>query len=153
MIKVFKYIEELNCFVVDPEYKEIVNELGLTEWNEVVWIGRFFMLDNDYGEHWFDNWDLREGLEVKAQEAGYASDDLMILDPDRFINGKDGPCHDAPQRLLFWTDVLKSLQLSLDTLVAEATRVNEKRKADGDDEYIPDLEFRIRLIKEEQGQS
>jgi len=36
----------------------------------VVWIGRFFSMDNDFGEHWFDNWDLRKPLEAKAEELG-----------------------------------------------------------------------------------
>ena len=70
MIQIFKYIEQLDCFTIDDEYKRIADFLGLSEWNEVVWIGRYFLLDNDNGEHWFDNWDLRENLEAKAIQHG-----------------------------------------------------------------------------------
>jgi len=50
-IKIFDYIPELDCFKINPIYKEIADELGLSEWTEVVWIGRLFCMDNDYGEH------------------------------------------------------------------------------------------------------
>ena len=95
MIKILRYLEDLNCFVVDPHYKKIADILGLTEWNEIVWIGRFFTLDNDHGEHWFDNWKLREPLEAKAAELGLDSSELFVLDPDRFKNDADGPCHSS----------------------------------------------------------
>ena len=42
MLKVFNYIEEIDAFVVTEKFKEIVDYLGVTEWNEVVWIGRYF---------------------------------------------------------------------------------------------------------------
>lgn len=35
----------------------------------------------------------------------------MIVVPDRFQDGRDGPCHPAEIRNVFWTDVLKSLEL------------------------------------------
>jgi len=38
MIKVFSYIDEIDVFVVNPDFKRITDDLGLTEWNEVVWI-------------------------------------------------------------------------------------------------------------------
>ncbi len=41
MIRIFEYLQELDCFVVNPDYKKNADSLGLTEWNEVVWIGRF----------------------------------------------------------------------------------------------------------------
>jgi len=145
LIKIFKYIDELDCFIVDPKYKTIANSLGLTEWNEVVWIGRFFCLDNDYGEHWFDNWSQRDAIESKASQLGIAYDDLLVLDADRFENGYDGPCHTAEDRLLFWKDVLISLSLSFDTLVREARIFNEERKEDED--YLTDLEERISAIR------
>ncbi len=44
-IKVFDYIEQLDCFVVNKDFKEIADYLGLTEWNPVVWIGRYFFLE------------------------------------------------------------------------------------------------------------
>ena len=109
MIRIFKYHQELDCFVVDPDYKVIADLLGLTEWNEVVWIGRFFTMDNDVGEHWFDNWDLREPLQAKAKALGLDTTELFILDPDRFKDDRDGPCHSPEERVLFWKDVLLSL--------------------------------------------
>ena len=146
-IKIFKYIHDLNCFVVDDEYKKISNKLGLTEWNEVVWIGRLFTLDNDYGEHWFDNWELRDNLADKAKQLGIDYDDLLIIDPDRFKNDKDGPCHTDTERVNFWTDVLKSLQLSLDTLISEARKLNEENRLHDEEEFLPDLEDRIQEIR------
>ena len=132
--------------MVDPVYKNIANRLGLNEWNEVVWIGRYFSLDNDYGEHWFDNWDLRETLEQKALNLGLDSSELLIIDPDRFKNDKDGPCHTAQERVLFWKDVLLSLHLSLDTVFREARKLNEEKRHNDSEEFIGDLEERIANI-------
>lgn len=149
-IKVFKYIEELDCFIVENEYKFISERLGLNEWNHIVWIGSFFTLDNDYGEHWFDNWEQREILENKAKELNIDYNDLLIIDPSRLVNNKDGSCHSDSERKSFWTDVLKSLELSLDTIITEARKLNEEYKLLGlldDDEYLPDLENRIQEIK------
>jgi len=87
--------------VVDPYYKKVADTLGLTEWNEVVWIGRFFLMDNDVGEHWFDNWDLRDPLETKAARLGLDTKELFILDADRFKNDIDGPCHTSEDRIPF----------------------------------------------------
>ncbi len=145
-IKIFQYVEQLDCFVVDPEYKTIANKLGLNEWNEVVWIGRYFSLDNDNGEHWFDNWELRDKLQNTAAGLGIEYDDLLIIDPSRFANGFDGPCHTENERKTFWTDVLKSLELSLDTIVSEAIKLNAELD-ESDDEYITDLEARINEVK------
>ena len=58
-------------------------------------------MDNDFGEHWFDNWDLREPLEAKAKELGLDTTELFVLDPDRFKNDVDGPCHTPEERVLF----------------------------------------------------
>jgi len=128
MIKVFDYIPELDCFKVTKEFKTIADELGLSEWTEVAWIGRYFTLDNDYGEHWFDNWQMRETYEEKAFTLGYDSSDLLFIDPERFENGKDGPCHTKEERKRFWTDVCKSLHMSLETIFAEAKKFNEGLK-------------------------
>jgi hypothetical protein len=67
-LKIFEYIESLDCFVVSTKYHQIADNLGLSEWSPVVWIGRLFLLDNDFGEHWFDNWDLREQLQPEAEK-------------------------------------------------------------------------------------
>lgn len=148
MIKIFSYLQELDCFIVDPTYKKVADFLGLTEWNEVVWIGRFFSMDNDVGEHWFDNWDLRAPLETKAKELGFDTTELFILDPDRFKNYYDGPCHTPEERILFWKDVLMSLHLSYETLFREARKLNEERRQYDPEDYIPDLEERITQLRE-----
>ena len=142
-VLVFQYIDQLDAFVVTDEYRRLANRLGLIEWNPVVWIGRLFTLDNDYGEHWFDNWDEREALEGEAQKLGIASDQLLIIVPDRFKNDVDGPCHPPALRKQFWTDVLKSLELSYDTLFEVARQNNAAIKEYLPDEYINDLEARI----------
>jgi hypothetical protein len=67
-LKIFQYIADLDCFVVSEQYRSIADELGLTEWNPVVWIGCLFSMDNDVGEHWFDNWDLRAQLRQYVEQ-------------------------------------------------------------------------------------
>lgn len=109
------------------------------------------MLDNDYGEHWFDNWDLREQLETKAEKLGIPYEELMILDPSRFKNEVDGPRHPPEIRKMFWTDVLKSLELSFELIFAEARLLNIQAQKSSLDNYIPDLEARIERIRTEYG--
>ncbi|MDQ3683913.1 MAG: hypothetical protein M3352_12705 [Bacteroidota bacterium] len=147
MIKIFDYIDELNCFVVNPKFKEIADYLGITEWNEVVWIGRYFTLDNDYGEHWFDNWQEKDALEEKAIALRYPYDDLLVIDPERFRNGKDGPCHNDEEIKNFWTDVLKSLHLNINTIISEAIKFNQEALNRNGSDYLPDLEERIQHVK------
>ncbi|MCI0487974.1 MAG: hypothetical protein L0229_15395 [Blastocatellia bacterium] len=142
-LKVFDFIKELDCFIVTDEYRRVADYLGLSEWNPVVWIGRLFILDNDYGEHWFDNWNLREEKKPAAEKSGFAYEELLIIDPDRFKNDRDGPCHPPELRKRFWTDVLRSLELSYDLLFEEARRSNERMKEILPEEYIEDLEQRI----------
>ena len=147
MVKVFDYIEELDCFDVTPTFKHIADYLGITEWSEVVWIGRYFTLDNDYGEHWFDNWDEREAVEQKAVKLGYKAEHLLFVNPERFRDGMDGPCHLDGDIKRFWTDVLKSLHLSLDTIFAEARTFNQEAMERNKNDYLPDLEERIIDVK------
>ena len=147
MIKIFKYIPDIDAFIVDPKFKEIADDLGLSEWNEVVWMGRFFILDNDYGEHWFDNWDERDERATKAKELGIEYEQILAINPDRFMDKRDGPCHTDEQRKKFWTDVLISFQLSWDLIFMEARHQNERRKQIGLEDYIPDLEERIEKMK------
>jgi hypothetical protein len=142
-VRVFDELPELDCFVVSAAYQQLADELGLFEWHPAVWIGRLFMLDNDYGEHWFDNWDLRDQLQPAAAQRGLRAEDLLIVDPERFQDGRDGPCHSPELRKRFWTDVLRSLALSYDLLFAEARVFNGERLRYVPDEYIPDLEERI----------
>lgn len=146
-VRIFHYIEPLDAFVVTDEYRRIAEQLGLTEWHPAVWIGRLFTMDNDFGEHWFDNWDERQALEAQAAEMGIDSTDLMILVPERLANGNDGPCHPPELRKRFWTDVLKSLELSFDLLFEEARFLNDRIKEILPDEVIEDLEERIVKIQ------
>lgn len=150
-VKIFHYLDDLDCFVITDEYRALADRLGLSEWHPAVWIGRLFILDNDYGEHWFDNWDLRDQLQAQAEQRGIAYEDLMVINPDRFQNGKDGPCHTPEFRKRFWTDVLKSLELSYDLLFAEARAANEQIRAIIPDEYIADLDDRIAQVQKDIG--
>ncbi len=149
-VKIFRYLEDLDCFVVSEEYRRIADQLGLSEWHPVVWIGRLFMLDNDYGEHWFDNWDLREQLKSEADKRGISYEDLMVIDPDRLKNDNDGPCHTPELRKKFWTDVLKSLELSYDLIFAEARAENVKIREAIPEMYIANLEEIIQRIQAER---
>ncbi len=148
-LRVFRYVEEIDCFIVSEEYRNVADYLGLTEWNPVVWIGRLFTLDNDFGEHWFDNWDLREQKKVESERLGIPYEDLMIIDPDRFKNDDDGPCHTPEIRKRFWTDVLGSFELSYDLLFEEARLVNMRIKEVAPELYIEDLEDRIEKVKKD----
>jgi len=147
LIRIFKYIEKLDAFIVSEKYLQIAQRLGLVEWHAVVWIGRLFALDNDYGEHWFDNWEVREALKDEAQEYGVSYDDLLVVVPDRFKNDEDGPCHTAELRKRFWTEVLKGLKLSDEMIFEKARQINKLAKGKYPDKYIIDLEERINDIQ------
>jgi hypothetical protein len=146
-LRIFRYIPELDAFLITEEYQRLADDLGLTEWHAAVWIGRLFMLDADYGEHWFDNWDEREALAAQAEALGLDPYGLMIIDPEWFASGRDGPCNTPELRKRFWTDVLKSLEISYDLLFDKARQMNERTKEILPDEYIEDLEERIRRIQ------
>ncbi len=149
-LKVFDYVEELDCFLVNERFRYVADDLGISEWSPVVWIGRLFTLDNDYGEHWFDNWDLREEHAAAAEQLGLETHDLMIIDPSRFSDRRDGPCHSPAMRKQFWTDVLKSLTLSPELMFAQARLFNEHSKQfDMIEDYLPDLEERIERLQRE----
>lgn len=125
-IKVFQYLSKLDAFICTPRFTEIVQTLNLAEWTPAVWIGRLFCMDNDYGEHWHDNWDERGEIEKKARKLGYNSQDLLLVIPKRFQDGKDGPCHSDQLRKAFWTNVLQSLELDFETIVQAALENQEK---------------------------
>ena len=138
-MKPFRYLQELDAFVVTEEFEELATDLGLNEWHAAVWIGRLLAMDNDYGEHVFDNWDERETREGEAHKHGIDADRLMIVVPKRFQDGRDGPCNPPEMRRAFWTDVLRSLDLSEETIFAQARLHNERAS----DERIDNLEERI----------
>jgi hypothetical protein len=146
-VKIFRYIEELDAFVVTADYQRLAEMLGLVEWTPVVWIGRLFTRDNDFGEHWFDNWELREERRDRARVLGFDEHELLIIDPQCFQDGRDGPCHDPAQRKRFWTDVLQSLTLSYELLFHEARLMNEQIQKWMPEDAIPDLEDRITQIR------
>ena len=124
-IQVFHYVPELDAFLVTSEFKQVAETLGITEWHAAVWIGRLFTLDNDYGEHWFDNWEERDALTEQAAALGIDTTSLMVIVPERMANHKDGPCHSKALRKAFWTDVLKSLTISYETLFLYARESGE----------------------------
>jgi hypothetical protein len=155
-IRIFRYLPDLDAFDVTPEYARVAGLLGLAEWNAVNWIGRLFSMDNDFGEHWFDNWDARDRIRERAAQAGLNADTLLVLEPGRFSDGRDGPCHSPEIRARFWRDVLRSLELSADLLFDQARAVDRELRAlvDAGDvelaaELIPDLESRIAALIEE----
>lgn len=150
-VKVFQYLEKYDAFDVTPEYRDAAKWLGLGEWTPVVWICRLLALDNDYGEHIFDNWDEREALEQQHGEDDLST--LLVVVPGRFKDGRDGPCHSDALRKRFWTDVLKGMHLSLETLFVAARENNEawKNSILADDKYMHDLEDRIVFLQDKFG--
>lgn len=182
-VKIFDYIPELDAFKATKEYECIARVLNLCEWSPVVWIGRLFALDNDYGEHWFDNHDERDklaeekfGLPGKEKwkempgndlQASYSSAEkklkeqygvqtferLYLVIPERFVQRRNRACHSQEQRKSFWADVCKSLHLRLETLFEEARDAYELDKEMHDkDSSSPfkeiNIEKRIKKIKE-----
>ena len=150
-VQVFKYIEQLDAFALTDDFRFVLEQLHLGEWGQgTQFIGRYFMLDNDYGEHFGDNWDEREAIEEKAKELGYDSEQLLIVVPERYINQYDGPCHSPKMRKMFWTDVFKSLKLSLDFLFEEARREYQRTMKHYPEEHETpfDIEERISAVLE-----
>jgi hypothetical protein len=165
-LRPFEYLPEVDCFVATPLFEQVIRYLGLMEWTPAVWMGRYFALDNDYGEHWFDNWAEREAIRFHpvVNARGLDETELFIIAPERHSNGQDGPCHPPELRKMFWTEVLKSVELSLDFLIAEArfTKQDIEKAAETPyrgqgqltreeflneiDNYIPDLESRIAML-------
>lgn len=129
-MQIFDYIPELNCFKINETFSRFVYSLGYDEWNAVVWIGRLVSLNNDFGEHWFDNWELRENIESKATALGYNAEELYISDPQRFSRGDDSPCYDDESIKVFWTNVLKNLDLGESTIrsIISAEKINIKNR-------------------------
>lgn len=153
--KVFNRVPEIDaCFVVNPIFAKLCRCLGISEWTDVVWMGRLFARDQDFGEHWFDNWEEREAVEEQAEALGYDYEELLIVVPERFTEGPcycihcfdppacnevehyeylscpkcgnrikvgpDGPCHSDEVKKRFWMDVLDSLHMKRETILAVA---------------------------------
>jgi hypothetical protein len=152
-VRVFGYIPELDAFQITRDFQRLASDLGLVEWHAAVWIGRLFTLDQDHGEHWFDNWDEREAVAEKARKMGIDPYSLMIINPERFTGYGEGSCNPPGMVKLFWTDVLKSLELSYELLFAKARDQNAsdremKERHPSWHGYIEDIEERIRRIQE-----
>ena len=146
-LRIFRSLPALDAFVVTDEYHALAERLGLAEWHPVVWIGRLFPLDNDYGDHWFDHGDEREEKAQEAHAVGIAPEDLWIIHPERITDDKDGPCHPPEIRKRFWTDVRISLERSYPLLFEEACLKNHKVKDILPEAYIEDLEARIAALQ------
>lgn len=146
-VKIFRYYEEIDAFTVTDEFKELSKTLGLVEWHHAVWIGRLFIMDNDFGEHWVDNWDERERILDDLDRLGLDQSEVFVIAPEKFADGKDGPCNTPETRKIFWTDVLRSLELSYELIFAKARQFNQWAKDNLDQDYIPDLEIRIIKIQ------
>lgn len=124
--QVFDYIDFADCFVVNREFEQVNWLVGLHEWHAVVWLGRAFISNNDFGEHWFDSWDERDELFSKHKERfleiGIKDEgELMIVLPEVMAPKKlttDGPCNSPETLKKIWTDVLKSLKISKETLIS-----------------------------------
>lgn len=167
-MKILHYYPELDAFHCTTEFTWIAETLGIAEWTPVVWLGRLLARDQDFGEHWADRWPEREALQDKYKTFEFLPDEdwstLLIVVPDAFTQkekwcwscqkefqrlpcpncgkevhvGTDGPCHTDEAKKLFWTDLLKSLDVSLETLFAIARSTTQK---------LPDLEERIEKVK------
>src|SRR5262249_28667709 len=89
-VRVFQYLQELDAFLPTTEYAALADELGLEDPTPIVWIGRLLTLDNNYGEHWFDNWEERQAIDRdRVTELGLDPDiidQLLIIVPERFVS-------------------------------------------------------------------
>jgi len=144
-VKIFKYLNELDAFVLTDEYKHVAEHLGLGGWESYAWIGRLFTMDNDFGEHWFDNWELREQMAADAEKLGFDESELLIFDASRMTDFKDGPCHSDASRKKFWTEVLQNLELSLDLIIEEA-RSNYQTSTELGIADFEDFEERVQTL-------
>jgi hypothetical protein len=65
---------------------------------------------------------------------------------ERLKNDYDGPCHTVEERKRFWTDVLSSFELSIDTIINEAQKLNSQREIN-DEDFVADLNAKIEAVK------
>jgi len=142
MIKIFNYISELDCFLINPDYKKITEKLNLSE---VAWIGRHFLLESSASENWMSK-NADEKLAKKAVKLGLKTKELLVISAELFEREKDASFNNILERKGFWTDVLSSLELSADTIFNEAIRVNSQRRKK-DEKYLQDIEQRVEEIR------
>lgn len=145
-IQILEYIETGDFFIITKEYDKLAKRLGLSQWNSLTWIGRLISLDNDYGEHLFDNWTQKKQKSEIAKSLGYDSNELIIIVPKKFQNGYDGPCNTDEFRKTFWTDVFRSLKINLSTIIQKAQQINDDRKISFTEEFDEHLELEIHQI-------
>ena len=139
-MKLFLHHADVGAFTYTAEYKELLEVLDLGWWEGRAWLGRLFSLDNDVGEHWMDNDELVEARADLAARAGLDLDELMVPDPERMVDGRDGPCNTTEFRMRFWTEVLACLDLS-EQLIIDSARALHGRCSSA--EEIAELEERI----------
>lgn len=131
-VRVFDYHPAVDAFTVSAVYGAIADWLGLTEWHPAVWIGRLLAMDEDYGEHLWDNWDEREARTAAAEALRLDANDLLIVVPARHVAGRDGPSHSDTLRAHFWRDALRGLVLSTPTLEQAAAESGRSEADDGE---------------------
>src|SRR5262252_1856499 len=143
-MRIFRYLPEIEAFQLTPEYIALAEALHMDGWEAFAWLGRLFSLDNDVGEHWLDNWDLREQRAQSAARHGLDTSTLLIVNARRMADGRDGPCNTDEFRGRFWKEVLMSLDLSEDLIIANA-REFHSRLSDPSalDEVMGGLEERV----------
>lgn len=147
-MRIFRHVEALDCLVLTPEYSQLAELLEIAGWESYAWIGRLFTLDNDYGEHWFDNEDEQDEREEAAERLGLDPEELLVVDPERFANGSDGPCNTPEFRKRFWTEVLVSLDLSEDLIVDKALAWHRQYS---DSFLVEELEKRVADMRARRG--
>jgi hypothetical protein len=138
-LKLFLHHADVGAFTYRPEYVELCEVLEYG-WECRAWLGRLFSMDNDVGEHWMDNESLVEARADLAVRAGLDPDLLMLPDPERMADGRDGPCNTTEFRMRFWTEVVACLVLS-DQLIIDGARAFHGRCSSA--EKVAALEQRI----------
>jgi hypothetical protein len=148
MVRIFRYHPGVDAFALTAEYAALAEVLGMEGWESFAWIGRLFTLDNDVGEHWFDNWALREQRAEVAARHGLDADTLLFIDPRRMADGRDGPCNTDEFRTRFWTEVLSSLDLSEELII---TKAREFHARCAEPSEMAALEARIVAWRQDRG--
>jgi catechol 2,3-dioxygenase-like lactoylglutathione lyase family enzyme len=153
-MRIFRYLPEVDAFQLTPDYTALVEALHIGDWEAFAWLGRLFSLDNDVGEHWFDNWDLREQRAESAARHGLDTNTLLVVNPRRMADGRDGPCNTDEFRGRFWREVLMSLDLSEALIIAKA-RDFHSRLSDPSavDEVLAELEERVAAWRARRGEN